>query len=290
MSEFLASERVKNNATFEHPLHVENDVDMDLDPWVDEPPLPPPPPLPPILIPVPAPIHECTISCGKPITATIQCLYITHPEQVQVATCSCMPPRTGVSVDLLEIYRALFERFCDAIATLAAALHTIYDRRGFRVISNRNLGQLAKDPFVKDSHRLTGCCGSSAFPPCHCWTHGTDRMRRGGRGGGGSGGGEAAQVAGTAGTEAEEAAQVAEAAKAAQVAGTAGTEAAEVAQVAHSNDLDEPPTPPSPKPGCAHRKLRERCPACFGLETWGVRCLKGVIFNLVLMGASATDI
>ncbi|KAJ7620660.1 hypothetical protein B0H17DRAFT_964718 [Mycena rosella] len=46
-------------------------------------------------------------------------------------------PCTGVSVDLLEIYRALFERSCDAITALAAALHTIYDRRGFRVISNR---------------------------------------------------------------------------------------------------------------------------------------------------------
>ncbi|KAJ6522075.1 hypothetical protein DFH09DRAFT_938576 [Mycena vulgaris] len=86
------------------------------------------------------------------------------PEQVQVATCSCVPvavllvrngvfptspsqPRTGVSIDFLEIYRALFERSCDAITALAAALHTIYDQRRFRVISTRNQGQLAKDPF-----------------------------------------------------------------------------------------------------------------------------------------------
>ncbi|KAJ7105547.1 hypothetical protein C8R44DRAFT_834429 [Mycena epipterygia] len=47
-------------------------------------------------------------------------------------------PRTGISIDLLEIYRALFERSCDAITTLAAALHTIYDRRGFRVTSTKN--------------------------------------------------------------------------------------------------------------------------------------------------------
>jgi hypothetical protein len=46
-------------------------------------------------------------------------------------------PRTGVSIDLLEIYRALFERSCDAITALAAALHTIYDRRGFKVLSSR---------------------------------------------------------------------------------------------------------------------------------------------------------
>jgi hypothetical protein len=46
-------------------------------------------------------------------------------------------PRTGVSIDLLEIYRALFERSCDAITALAAALHTIYDRQGFKVLSSR---------------------------------------------------------------------------------------------------------------------------------------------------------
>ena len=75
-------------------------------------------------------------------------------EQVQVETCGCMPasvllvqngvfpmsptkPKTGVSIDLLEIYRALFERSCDAITALAAALHTIYDRRGFHVLSQK---------------------------------------------------------------------------------------------------------------------------------------------------------
>ncbi|KAJ6580420.1 hypothetical protein DFH09DRAFT_1275628 [Mycena vulgaris] len=96
--------------------------------------------------------HECTASCGRSITAT-------HPFNVQyrsrtvllvrngVFPTSPSPPRTGVSIDFLEIYRALFERSCDAIPALAAALHTIYDRRGFRVISTRNQGQLAKDPF-----------------------------------------------------------------------------------------------------------------------------------------------
>jgi hypothetical protein len=75
-------------------------------------------------------------------------------EQVQITTCKCQPvsvllvkngvfptsptkPRTGVSLDLLEIYRALFERSCDAITALAAALHTIYERRGFRVYSSK---------------------------------------------------------------------------------------------------------------------------------------------------------
>lgn len=39
----------------------------------------------------------------------------------------------AVSVELLEFYRALFERSCDAINALAAALSTYYTRRGFRV-------------------------------------------------------------------------------------------------------------------------------------------------------------
>ncbi|KAJ7653002.1 hypothetical protein B0H17DRAFT_1100996 [Mycena rosella] len=46
-------------------------------------------------------------------------------------------PHTGVSINLLEIYRAFFERSCDSITAFAAALHTIYDRRGFRVMSSR---------------------------------------------------------------------------------------------------------------------------------------------------------
>ena len=72
-------------------------------------------------------------------------------------TCSCMPvtvllvqngvfpmsptqPKTGVSIDMLEIYYALFERSCDAINALSAALHTIYDRRGFHVVSPKVFG------------------------------------------------------------------------------------------------------------------------------------------------------
>ncbi|KAJ7109041.1 hypothetical protein C8R43DRAFT_905000 [Mycena crocata] len=88
----------------------------------------------------------------------------TDVQQVQVTTCACASvaavlvrhgvfpaspskPRTAISIDLLEVYRALFERSCDAITALAAALHTIYDRRGFRVLSTRNRDVGAKDPF-----------------------------------------------------------------------------------------------------------------------------------------------
>jgi hypothetical protein len=74
--------------------------------------------------------------------------------RVHIVTCDCMPlgvllvqhgvfpasptkPHVGVSLDVLDIYRAMFERSCDAIHALAAALHTIYDCRGFTVVSER---------------------------------------------------------------------------------------------------------------------------------------------------------
>ncbi|KAF8145325.1 hypothetical protein K438DRAFT_1782065 [Mycena galopus ATCC 62051] len=114
--------------------------------------------------------HDCTASCGVPINTRVRCLYISYFQNIDVATCSCMPmasllvqhgvfpgsptkTQTGISIDLLEIYRALFERSCDAITALAAALNTIYERRGFRVPSqkfwHKNSGQRAVDAFRK---------------------------------------------------------------------------------------------------------------------------------------------
>lgn len=40
-------------------------------------------------------------------------------------------PRLALSIELLDLYRALFERSCDAVNALASALHTHYARRGF---------------------------------------------------------------------------------------------------------------------------------------------------------------
>ncbi|KAJ7758999.1 hypothetical protein DFH07DRAFT_772333 [Mycena maculata] len=108
--------------------------------------------------------YDCLAACGHPIDTTIRCLYISHFESVHVTTCACMPvpvllvqhgvfptsptrPQTGVSIELLDIYRALFERSCDAIMALAAALRTIYKRRGFRILSKQIPGALATDPF-----------------------------------------------------------------------------------------------------------------------------------------------
>ncbi|KAJ6606334.1 hypothetical protein DFH09DRAFT_896986 [Mycena vulgaris] len=84
--------------------------------------------------------HICTGSCPRSTTLKLQCLYIsrlfpTAPKQ----------PRFAISIDLLDIYRALFERSCDAVTALAAALHTIYRRCGFKVLSRE--GNYVKDPY-----------------------------------------------------------------------------------------------------------------------------------------------
>ncbi|KAG6377895.1 hypothetical protein JVT61DRAFT_14683 [Boletus reticuloceps] len=51
----------------------------------------------------------------------------------------------AVSVELLAFYRALFERSCDAINALAAALHLHYTRRGYRMMDKN--GSAMQDPF-----------------------------------------------------------------------------------------------------------------------------------------------
>ncbi|KAJ7881222.1 hypothetical protein B0H13DRAFT_2345209 [Mycena leptocephala] len=98
--------------------------------------------------------HECTASCETSTVSEVKCLYPTHIQYITVSTCSCKPvavllvehgvfpasptkTKTGLAIDLLDLYRALFERSCDAITALAAALHTLYDRRGFRVLSEQ---------------------------------------------------------------------------------------------------------------------------------------------------------
>jgi hypothetical protein len=46
-------------------------------------------------------------------------------------------PRVAISIELLEFYRALFERSCDAIHALAGALSSFYVRRGFQLVSEK---------------------------------------------------------------------------------------------------------------------------------------------------------
>ncbi|KAF7334521.1 hypothetical protein MVEN_02281600 [Mycena venus] len=87
--------------------------------------------------------------------------YIVH---VRIVTCECMylgvllvqhgvfpaspnRPRIGISLDVLDLYRAMFEQSCNAITALAAALRTVYNRRGFTVVSERNPLDRVADPF-----------------------------------------------------------------------------------------------------------------------------------------------
>ncbi|KAH6904045.1 hypothetical protein BKA70DRAFT_1109927 [Coprinopsis sp. MPI-PUGE-AT-0042] len=69
-------------------------------------------------------------------------------EEVTVQSCECDPvgcilvrhglfptspiqPRMAVSISLLDLYQALFERSCDAVTAFTDAMHTYYKRRGF---------------------------------------------------------------------------------------------------------------------------------------------------------------
>lgn len=58
---------------------------------------------------------------GLPQQLMVNGLFPTAPKQ----------PRMAVSVDLLDLYKALFERSCDAIQAMTSALRTFYERRGF---------------------------------------------------------------------------------------------------------------------------------------------------------------
>ncbi|KAG9316189.1 hypothetical protein JVU11DRAFT_2213 [Chiua virens] len=92
----------------------------------------------------------------------ILCLMFDHFTFVDVGSCKCSSlsevlldfglfpsapsqPRMAISMDLLALYRALFERSCDAINALASALHTHYTRRGFNFVNAE--GQPVIDPF-----------------------------------------------------------------------------------------------------------------------------------------------
>ena len=50
---------------------------------------------------------------------------------------SPLKPRMAISINLLNLYHALFERSCDAVNALAAALNTYYTRRGFVLLNSK---------------------------------------------------------------------------------------------------------------------------------------------------------
>ncbi|KAJ7832793.1 hypothetical protein B0H14DRAFT_3711922, partial [Mycena olivaceomarginata] len=159
---------------------------------------------------------------------------------VRVTTCTCTTipvllvrhgvfptsptqPHTAVSIDLLDVYRALFERSCDAITVLAAALRTVYKRRGFHVFSR--MAEEVPDPQTR----------RDASP------QETEEAMNA----------EARLLAmGSAGSAAE---------PTEGGAGSAGSAA----------EPTEAGAEPRLTSGQAARILRERCPACFGLQEWG---------------------
>lgn len=55
-------------------------------------------------------------------------------------------PRIAISIDLLNFYHTLFEESCDAVHAMAQALRKFYQRRGY-MLNNSRTGDEAKDPF-----------------------------------------------------------------------------------------------------------------------------------------------
>ena len=80
-----------------------------------------------------------------PITINVtSCLCETTPQLLVrhgLFPTSPSQPRMAVSVELLEFYRCLFERSCDAINALSSAIQAFYNRRGFILVN----------PFVSNS-------------------------------------------------------------------------------------------------------------------------------------------
>ncbi|KAJ7600345.1 hypothetical protein C8J56DRAFT_768015 [Mycena floridula] len=91
--------------------------------------------------------------CTKPVCVvqelTILCLHLLVESGLFPG--APLKPRIAVSIELLDLYRALFERSCDSIHAFAASLHTVYERNGFRILDNS--GDTVLDPF----RRSLGC-------------------------------------------------------------------------------------------------------------------------------------
>ncbi|PPQ76501.1 hypothetical protein CVT26_012351 [Gymnopilus dilepis] len=97
-------------------------------------------------------------------TTSVLCLYFDHFKYIAVESCQCRSvaqilirnglfptapsqARMAFAIDFLNFYTALFERSCDAVNAMAAALNTFYTRRGFYLLDNK--GMKYKEPFRK---------------------------------------------------------------------------------------------------------------------------------------------
>ncbi|KAJ7202987.1 hypothetical protein B0H12DRAFT_1035731 [Mycena haematopus] len=148
-------------------------------------------------------------------------------------------PRIGVSLDVLDIYRAMFERSCDAITALAAALRTVYDRRGFTVVSDRNPLDRVADPFRKSLTQAVQWSSNLR-----------DRIDR-----------KMHMVLGPSATTSTTPLQ--------PFAAPSTEPQSSAAPSAERSAPSSPSVAPPLTPGRASRTLREKCPACFGHTEWG---------------------
>jgi hypothetical protein len=71
-------------------------------------------------------VHTC--SCRSVSQVLVRNgLFPTAPAQTRMA----------ISIDLLDFYSALFERSCDAVNAMAAALNMFYTKHGFYFLSDK---------------------------------------------------------------------------------------------------------------------------------------------------------
>ncbi|KAJ7078554.1 hypothetical protein B0H15DRAFT_1000961 [Mycena belliarum] len=240
--------------------------------------------------------YSCIASCASSTISKVKCLYPTRhlnqffrypachgdhlcckPAAVLLLEHGVFPAsptktKTGVSIDVLDFY------------PLAAALHTLYDRRGFRVTSDQAKDERASDPFrrlliqavqwaanlrdrvekrvaaalVQAEARLTvpapeapGSASTTAFVTS-----------------------TTAFVTPATAFVTPATAFVASATPSAtgppvQDAPPPGAAGPSVASAAPDGGAASARGPPPLKRGQADRILRERCPACFNLQEWG---------------------
>ncbi|KAF7975585.1 hypothetical protein HWV62_9141 [Athelia sp. TMB] len=169
--------------------------------------------------------------------STLTCLfYDPAPEQ----------PRVAVALELLGLYRALFERSCDAVNALADSLHSHYTRRGFHVVDKKlclATHVLEKGDYIVDPWRRS--LGTAIQ-----W-HDTLQV----------------EVQKKLDATLEEAAAAVKASRAST---------AEPAGAASEED--------GQRAGEASRLLQSRCPACFAGRTWGRSFNEGGDFHMSIDG------
>ncbi|CAK5269727.1 unnamed protein product [Mycena citricolor] len=170
----------------------------------------------------------------------------------------------GVSLDVLDSYRAYFERSADAITALAASLATVYRRRGFELGFDSTAVEHIDDPFRNVlSHAvlyssLVRSRLEKRLEVCLRATEDVIAVEE--------------KVAAERRAELENAEMPLAAELDAEFGGveSAPSGGAEQAPALDAGHVSEDPSALTHlTKGRADRVLRERCPACFALEEWG---------------------